>query len=180
MFDLFKAKKLESFDSKLGTGKPIITALLLQGDNYPVEVFLKQVAKVRIAGKAVSGIRCGEGTVFSFDVGDEFFALTHIPCLSPDLDGPIATTWMWPPRPSIEEVKRHRSHLLITMMGGAADPVKKRLVMTAVTSLAAKQPGVMAVFLSSILLALGSRNEAVFILGLGLPPSSLGWLFPPS
>src|SRR5690606_4580632 len=59
---------------------------------------------------------------------------------------PIATSWMWPQQPPIETVKRHRSHLLITAMGGAGAPVQRRLVLTAVTALAARQPGVMAVY----------------------------------
>jgi hypothetical protein len=63
-----------------------------------------------------------------------------------DLEGPIATSRMWPPKPPIESVKKHRSHLLVTMIGGAADPVRRRLILTAVTALAAKQPGVMAVY----------------------------------
>src|SRR5205814_3712816 len=48
--------------------------------------------------------------------------------------------------PPIDSIKRHRSHLLITMTGGTADPVRRRLILTAVTALAAKQPGVMAVY----------------------------------
>jgi hypothetical protein len=79
-------------------------------------------------------------------VGDEFLALGLMPAPYPDLEGPIATSWMWPRQPPIETVKRHRSHLLITATGGAADPVRRRLVLTAVTALAAKQPGVMAVY----------------------------------
>jgi len=43
-------------------------------------------------------------------------------------------------------VKQHRSHLLVAMTGGAADPVRRRLVITGVTALAARQPGVMAVY----------------------------------
>jgi hypothetical protein len=50
------------------------------------------------------------------------------------------------PQPPIENVKRHRSHLLITLNGGVADPVRRRLILTAVTAIAAKQPGVMAVY----------------------------------
>jgi hypothetical protein len=52
---------------------------------------------------------------------------------------------MWPPEPPIESVKHHRSHLLVTIMGGAADPVRRRLLLTEVTALAAEQPGVAAV-----------------------------------
>src|ERR1700730_13787498 len=139
MFGFFKKKQAESSKDKQGTGAPIISALLLEGESFPIDAFLKQAAKTRIAGKAVSGIDRGDGEVFSFDVGDEFLALALMPAPYPaaDLEGPIATSWMWPPQPPIENVKRHRSHLLITMTGGAADPVRRRLILTAVTALAA-------------------------------------------
>jgi len=148
MFGFFKKQRADSSQGKLGHGRPIIAVLLLKGDSFPVDAFLEHATNARIAGKAVSGVRRSEGGVFGFDVGDEFFALALMPAPYPaaDLEGPIATSWMWPPRPPIEDVKRHRSHLLITMTGGAADPVRRRLILTAVTALAAKQPGVMAVY----------------------------------
>jgi hypothetical protein len=148
MFGFFKKKRADSSKGKLGPGGPIIATLLLEGNSFPVDAFLEQAANTRIAGKAVSRINRAEGGVFSFDVGDEFLALALMPAPFPeaDLEGPIATSWMWPPQPPIEKVKQHRSHLLITMTGGAADPVRRRLILTAVTALAAKQPGVMAVF----------------------------------
>ncbi len=146
MFGFFKKKQPDSPKGKLGPGGPIMSVLLLEGESFPADAFLKQAAKGRIAGKAVSGINRGDGSVFSFDVGDEFLALALMPAPYPDVEGPIATSWMWPRQPPIETVKRHRSHLLITAMGGAADPVRRRLVLTAVTALAAKQPGVMAVY----------------------------------
>jgi len=129
-------------------GAPIIDALLLEGASFPVDAFLKQVATARITGKAVSGVKRHDGGVFSFEVGDEFLALVLMPAPYPakDLEGPLATSWLWPPQPPIETVTRHRSHLLITMTGGSADPVRRRLVLTAVTALAAGQPGVMAVY----------------------------------
>jgi hypothetical protein len=147
MFGFLKKKQPASSGGKLGSGEPIIAALLLEGDSFPVDAFLKQAAGTRIAGKAVSGIERGDGAVFSFNVGDEFLALALMPAPYPaaELEGPIATSWMWPAEPSIEGVKRHRSHLLITMTGGSADPVCRRLILTAVTARAAKQPGVMAV-----------------------------------
>src|SRR5262245_7073268 len=142
MFGLFKKKPADSSKDKRGTGAPIIAALLLEGDSFPAESFLKQAAKTRIAGQAASGINQGDGGVFSFDVGDEFVALALMPAPYPatDLEGPIATTWMWPPQPPVENVKKHRSHLLVTVTGGGADPVRRRLLLTAVTALAAKQP----------------------------------------
>jgi hypothetical protein len=156
MFGFFKKKRADSSRDKLGAGEPIISALLLEGESFPVDAFLKQAGKTRIAGKTVSGIKRGDGNVFSFSVGDEFLALVHIPVPYPasDLEGPIATTWMWPADPPVETIKKHRSHLLITMTGGTADPVRRRLILTAVTALAAQQAGVMAVFWAEAALVL--------------------------
>ncbi len=147
MFGLFK-KKQSGSQGKPSSGGPLIAALLLEGDSFPVDAFLEAAAKTRIAGHAVSEIKRGDGDVISFNVADEFVALALMPAPYPaaDLEGPLATTWMWPPQPPLDDVKKHRSFLLITMTGGAADPVRRRLILTAVTALAAKQPGVMAVY----------------------------------
>jgi hypothetical protein len=144
----FSKKKQSDSNAKLGHGEPIIAALLLEGQSFPVDQFLKQAASARIAGKRVSDVKRGDEVVFSFDVADEFIALALMPVPYPakGLEGPIATTWMWPKQPPVEIVKQHRSHLLVTMTGGAGDPVRRRLILTAVTSLAAKQAGVMAVY----------------------------------
>ncbi len=124
-----------------------MSALLLEGESFPLDAFLEQAANTRFAGYAVSGIHNSEG-VFGFNLGGELFALVLIPAPYParDLEGPIATSRLWPPEPPIETVKQHRTHLLITMTGGARDPVQRRLLLTAVTALGAKQPGVMAVY----------------------------------
>jgi hypothetical protein len=120
---------------------------LLEQESFTIDSFLKQMAKASVTRKAVSGIKWDKGGLFSFSVGDEFFAFLHAKRQYPDdLDGPIATTWLWPREPPIENVKQHRSFLLITMTGGAEDPVRRRLTLTAVTALAAKQSGVMAVY----------------------------------
>src|SRR5258708_7027395 len=105
MFGFFK-KQASSSQRKPGMGGPIITALLVEGETFPVEAFLAQVGKTRFAGKAVSDINRGDGSVFSFNVGDEFLAMALMPAPYPasDLEGPIATTWMWPPKPPIENV----------------------------------------------------------------------------
>ena len=148
MFGFFKKKQADSADGKLGPGGPIISALLLEGDSFPVDAFLGQAAKTKLAGESVSNIQNSNGGVVSFNLGNEFVALAQMPAPYPasDLEGPLATSWMWPRQPAIEILKQHRSHLLITMMGGSADPVRRRLALTAVTALAAKQPGVMAVY----------------------------------
>lgn len=148
MFGFFKSKKTSTSDNKHAPGEPVIVALLLEGMTFPVDAFLKDVAKAHISGNSVKDINRGDGNVFSFQVNDELIALALMPAPYPakDLEGPLSTSWMWPPQPPIETIKRHSSHLLITMTGGTGDPVRRRLIITAITALAAKQPGVMAIY----------------------------------
>jgi hypothetical protein len=143
MFGFLKKKKDQD---KLGSGEPIITALLMEGDSFPADAFLKELAKTPIAGQAASDLK-NEGQVFSFSVGDDFFALSLMPAPYPasDIEGPIATTWLWPNDPPREHLRQHKTFLLTTMTGGAGDRIRRRWTMTAVTALAAQQPGVMGV-----------------------------------
>jgi hypothetical protein len=144
---MFWKKRTDSPRASRGPGGPVGSVLLLGQDSLTVDSFLKQMANTSINGKTASDINRDKEDVFSFSVGDESFACLHMNTQYPDdLEGPIATTWLWPREPSIENVKQHRSFLHITMMGGAEDPVRRRLTLTAVTALAAKQSGVMAVY----------------------------------
>jgi hypothetical protein len=148
MFDFFKKKQVDSPNkASWGGGVPIMSAVLLEQESFASDSFLKQMAKTRVRGKAVSDIKPEQGGVFSFDVGGESLVFLHVKAPYPDdLEGPIATSWLWPREPPIENVKKHRSFLQVTMIGGAEDPVRRRLTLTAVTALAAKQSGVMAVY----------------------------------
>ena len=144
---MFVKKQIDSPKESWGGGVPILSAILLERESFTTDSFLRQMAKTCVRGKTVSGIKPEKEGVFGFQVGDEFFAFLHISAPYPDdLEGPIATSWMWPREPTIGNVKQHRSFLQITMTGGAEDPVRRRLTLTAVTALAAKQPGVMAVY----------------------------------
>ena len=144
---MFWKKKTDSSRASREPGGPVGSVLLLERESFTIDSFLEQIAKTRVAGKAASDIKRDKEGVFSFDVGDAFFACLHVEAQYPDdLEGPIASTWLWPREPPIENVKQHRSFLHITMMGSAEDPVRRRLTLTAVTALAAKQSGVMAVY----------------------------------
>jgi len=144
---MFWKKKTDSSRASREPGGPVGSVLLLERESFTIDSFLEQIAKTRVAGKAASDIKRDKEGVFSFDVGDAFFACLHVEAQYPDdLEGPIASTWLWPREPPIENVKQHRSCLHITMMGSAEDPVRRRLTLTAVTALAAKQSGVMAVY----------------------------------
>lgn len=132
----------------LGPGGPLISALLLAGDTFPFREFHAQFSKTRIGGHKPTGFKLDKNFILSFNAGDEFFALALMPAPYPwsDLEGPCATAWMWPQETPAATLKRHRTHLLCTMSGGAGDAIQRRLMLTAVTAAAAQQPGVMGVY----------------------------------
>jgi len=150
MFGFFKKKEKAKVSGgpRGEAGEPVISALLLEGQEFPTDAFVKQLTRIKLDGATPTKVQRGESGVIMFEVGDEVFGLIVMPAPYPaaDLEGPIATSWMWPEEPPIESVKKHQSHLLITMTGGETDPVRRRLTLTAITALAAKQPGVMAVY----------------------------------
>jgi len=148
MFGFFKKKQADASEGKLGPGATLISVLLLKEASFPTDNLMKLLAKSKVTGKPVKNVECSEKGIITFNVGDELCALALMPGPYPasDLEGPLQTSNIWPPQPPISSLKRHKGHLLVTMMGGSADPIRRRLTLTAVTALAASQDGVMAVY----------------------------------
>ena len=68
MFDFFKKWRANPSEGQRGAGGPVISALLLAGDSFPVDAFLREVAEARFAGNPASSIEGGDGSGFSFAV----------------------------------------------------------------------------------------------------------------
>ena len=81
---MFVKKQIDSLKESWGGGVPILSAILLERESFTTDSFLKQMAKTCVRGKAVSGIKPEKEGVFSFQVGDEFFAFLHISTPYPD------------------------------------------------------------------------------------------------
>ncbi len=128
-------------------GIPVISALLLMGDTFPFADLKKQLATFNVLGRSPNDIRFEDG-LLSFQLGDELFVLALMSAPYPwsDLEGPCATAWMWPKNMPAIGLKHHRTHLLVTMISGRSNPVRRRLMLTAVTAAAAQQPGVMGIY----------------------------------
>jgi hypothetical protein len=93
---MFRKKQTDPLGASLGPGAPIGSFVLLERESFTVDSFLKQLAATCVAGKTASDIKRDEG-LFSFKAGDEFFACLRMKVPFPgDLEGPIATTWLWP------------------------------------------------------------------------------------
>ena len=126
---------------------PAIGFVLLKGDQYDFNKALGILSKAKIAGKAMTKVELKDGMLVGY-VGDAMVALALMPAPVPagDLEGPCATSWMWPKGRSANEVKAHKSHLLVTCMLGKATGIQRRLIISQVIGLLAKDPNVMGIY----------------------------------
>jgi hypothetical protein len=130
-------------------GEPIIAAVLMEGDTFPFAQFQQVLAKSGPGGRRPAELNMAKDGILMCKLGDEMCALALMPAPYPwkDLEGPCATSWMWPKEtPAVSVIKRHSSHLLVTLIGGQAAPIQRRLCLCAVTALAARQQGVLGVY----------------------------------
>jgi hypothetical protein len=129
-------------------GEPVIAALLLEGEQFPLAALQQHLSKIRIGNEKPAEFNMDKEQILTFKAAGEIFALALMPAPYPwsDLEGPCATSWMWPKETPASSVKRHRRHLLVTMVGGNGEPIPRRLMLTAVTAAAAQQPGVLGIY----------------------------------
>jgi hypothetical protein len=147
MFNFFKRKSAPTETTNAEPGEPLIAALLMQGERYPMADLQKQLAGSRIGGHKPREMKLHE-SILMFELDDELVAIAPMPAPYPwsDLEGPCTTSWMWPKEQPAVSLKSHKSHVLVTMMKGEADPIRRRLLLTQLTSLAASLPGVQGIY----------------------------------
>lgn len=129
-------------------GEPILAYVLLEGKSFPFDAFLAHLGETPIAGARAEDIDGPNEGVCQFVLGDELVSVVLLPCQYPldELEGPMQTSLLWPQDEPIEQLGEHQSHLLIVLNRGQGDPVGRRLMLTAVTGLAAGQQGAKAVY----------------------------------
>lgn len=148
MFGFGKRKQAGATRAEGTRGDPVISAVLMQGTTFPFDALQQRLSNFAIVGTKPSGLQLEKDGILTFNVGDELFALALMPAPYPwsDLEGPCHTSWMWPPGTSATSVKAHKTHLLVTAVGGKSDPIARRVALTQVTAHAAQLPGVMGVY----------------------------------
>jgi len=127
---------------------PVIAAALVEGDSFPLAALQSEVAKATICDRKPTDVTVSGG-ILSCSLGDEIVCWAHMPAPYPwsDLEGPCATSWMWPKGMAATKViQPHKTHLLVTMIGGKADRIRRRLLLTAVAALAGQQAGVLGIY----------------------------------
>lgn len=83
---------------------------------------------------------------FGMHVGDADIIVGHMPAPIPwgDLEGPCATSWIWPDAAKV--LKQHRSHLIVTVTGEDDPVARSRLLTQAVAAIIAAGEGVAGVY----------------------------------
>ncbi len=71
-----------------------------------------------------------KGNIVTFALGEATAALTLFPMPIPwqHLEGPCATAWYWPG--AAAALRRHRRHVLVTLIDESRDPIEKSLRLT--------------------------------------------------
>jgi hypothetical protein len=129
-------------------GEPVIAAVLTDGTPFDLASLRQELGDTRVAGGRLTDFTLDNG-VLACRWGDDVVGLVERPAPYPskDLEGPCATSWMWPKGQSAAAaVQSHRHMVLVTMTGGKQPPVLRRLALTRVTAAVARRPGVVAVY----------------------------------
>lgn len=112
-----------------------------------------------------------DGTV-SFSVGPGLVAMGLMPAPIPwsDLEGPCATSWLWPK--AAEELKKHKQHFIVTVMGEQPAIERAKLLTQVVAAVLATCPQSIGVYWGDATLVIPGRvfrDFAVEMLPDGLP-----------
>lgn len=147
MFAWFKKKKPEATQNTLGKGEPLLTGVMLHDTVFNFDALERSLKSLNIQGRNPTDIT-RKDAILTFMIGDELCAIALMPAPYPwkDLEGPCQTSWMWPKEKPAMSLKDHKAHLLVTLVGGEASLIERRLIFTGVLSAIAKDDGVAGVY----------------------------------
>jgi hypothetical protein len=120
---------------------------------------------------AVSDLSAKDGSL-SFSLGESNVVMALMPAPIPwsDLEGPCATSWMWPT--AAEDLKQHRQHLIVTVMGEAGPIERSKLLTQVVAAVAVTCPQTIGIYWGNATLVISPpvfRDFAKEMLPDGLP-----------
>jgi len=123
---LWKKKKLD----KIQDSKIILGMVLLQDDNtFDVDFFCKDFGD--FYDNSIQE-PTGDNSSFVFKTEGEMFAIAHMPVPIPsgDIEGTAHYAYNW--QNALDETKAHKSHLIVSLMQGGQDPIKRFKLFTKV------------------------------------------------
>lgn len=111
-------------------GSRTILGMLLLADTLPFD--LEGLARDRLQrfGHQIKYENSSNSTTAVFEVEDEMVALAYIPLPLPagELDQSVGYAYYW--QEAGEHTKRHQSHIIVTIMKGSSDQVKRYKLFT--------------------------------------------------
>ncbi len=119
----------------------------------------------------VTGLEMKENTL-AFTVGESQVILGLMPAPLPwsDLEGPCATSWLWPK--AAEELRPHKQHLIVTVMGEGSALERTKLLTQVIGSIAATCPQTVGIYWGNAALVISPPVFREFASGMlpdGLP-----------
>lgn len=118
------------------------------------------------------GLLSKDDQALAFDVSDSWVAIAHMPAPIPwgDLEGPCATSWIWPNAEA--DLKKHTAHVIVTV-SSEEEPIERAKLLTQVcASILETTEGSIGVYWGDATLVVRKdifREFAVEILPDGLP-----------
>jgi len=81
----------------------------------------------------LSSLQSKEGNIV-FELGNDNAAVALMPTAIPwsNLEGPCATAWWWPE--AAEHVNRHKSHILVALVGKKGNTIQRSMMLTHLTA----------------------------------------------
>lgn len=127
-------------------GNPVIAFVLFRDAGPTAAELLSEISRATLHGQTPGDLKDDNG-VITFKLGDDTAGIVVIPKPYPasDLDAAIRETWMLGKTADRGAIQAHRSHAIVTLTGGTASPVERRLAATQLTALLAKRDDVLAV-----------------------------------
>lgn len=144
----FKKKQPAAASAPAAPAGPLTAMLLLKSDRFPYESFANLLSGERIHGQKIT-LAQSEDHLYVFEIkGGGFGTFAEMPHPYPwsDLEGPCATSILWPEGTSADSIKDHRTFMIVTLLNDGMPPIRRRLFLTQVLAMAARDPNVMGIY----------------------------------
>jgi len=123
----FKKKRLE----EPKTDSRIIIGMIMLNNDHPIDTKLFREDFKKNFENSINDLS-GDNAAFAFNVDNENIAVGHMqmPIPHSDIEGTAEYAYNW--ETALEDLKNHKSHLIVTLMNGGQDQVKRFKIFTKV------------------------------------------------
>jgi hypothetical protein len=149
-------------------------AMVALGDKPHISgaAIVKDLAATWPSLPAASGMEQKDGTL-AFSIGEAWVAIGLMPAPIPwsDLEGPCATSWLWPK--AAEELKKHKQHLIVTVTSEEGPIGRSKFLTQVVASILTACPQAIGVYWGNATLVVSKKMFREFAVDMEKMPDGL-------